>query len=124
MQAVERMLQHPDYREELRECNLRLAVVGTEIVGSAGWCQQTQGTARVRKVFVAPPLAGMGLGRRLMEVIEGTIHSAEIRNVVIRATINAVPFYERLGFHQVRRDMMISPDGVYVPMIIMNKRLP
>src|ERR1051326_2295465 len=51
MSAVERMIRDPVYRQELRESRLTLAVVGTVIVGSAGWCQPDPGTARIRKVF-------------------------------------------------------------------------
>ena len=123
MQAIESMLRAPSYRQELQECNLRLAIIEKHIAGSAGWCQPDLKTARVRKVFVAPLHAGMGLGRRLMEVIESEIHASGIRNIIIRATMNAVPFYERLGFQKVRLDMMVSPEGVHVPMTMMDKQL-
>ena len=123
MQAVERMLRHPSYHQELRECDLRLAIIDNHIAGSAGWCQPASNTARIRKVFVTPSHAGIGLGRLLMEVIEGEIYASGIRNVMVRATMNAVPFYERLGFHKVRLEMIISPDSVHVPMTIMDKQL-
>jgi N-acetylglutamate synthase-like GNAT family acetyltransferase len=121
MQAVERMIREPGYREELRESNLKLAVVGADIIGSVGWCQPDPDTARIRKVFVAPPQAGKGLGRRLMELVEGDIHSSGVREIVIRATMNAVPFYERLGFQQVRLDAMTASDGVRVPVTMMRQ---
>jgi N-acetylglutamate synthase-like GNAT family acetyltransferase len=123
MQAVERMLRDPSYRDELRESNLTLAVIGSEIVGTAGWCKPDAGTARIRKVFVATPQAGKGLGRRLMEHVERDIRSSGIREIVIRATMNAVPFYERLGFHKVRLDTMTGPEGIRVPVTMMHKTL-
>src|SRR5215471_16031118 len=63
MQAVERMLRDPSYKQDLRESNLTLAVFADDIVGSAGWCRPAPGTARIRKVFASPQHAGKGLGR-------------------------------------------------------------
>jgi ribosomal protein S18 acetylase RimI-like enzyme len=123
IRAVERMIQDPGYRDELRESNLQLADVGAVIVGSAGWCQPDPGRARIRKVFVAREQAGKGLGRMLMGHVEGYLHSAGIRELVVRATMNAVHFYERLDFHKVRLDTMTSSDGVQVPVTMMRKTL-
>jgi GNAT superfamily N-acetyltransferase len=121
MQAVERLLRDPSYKQDLRESNLTLALFAGDIVGSAGWCQPAPGTARIRKVFVAPQHAGKGLGRLLMEHVERDIRASGIREIVIRATMNAVPFYERLDYHKVRLDAMTSSDGVLIPVTMMCK---
>ena len=91
--------------------------------GSAGWAAVAGGqppTGRIRKVFVEPGLAGRGLGRRLVEAAEARAGAAGCRGFVVRANLNAVPFYRRLGY-RVTGPGAMAAGGREVPMTMMEK---
>jgi GNAT superfamily N-acetyltransferase len=71
-----------------------------ELVGTAGWSSAEDGgtTARLRYVFVRPLFTGMGLGRRLVLEVEGLTRLAGFHTFTVRATVNAVGFFARLGY--------------------------
>ena len=70
------------------------------------------------------PKRRQGLGRELVELVERQIREAEARDIFLRASLNAVPFYERLGFKaQEREEMPLGGSGVRAPVVIMRKAL-
>lgn len=117
--------REPGYAGELAANDLWLAVdpAGT-VLGSAGWgrARGEDGTerARIRKVFVEPGLAGRGLGRRLVEAAEARARAAGLSAFVVRANLNAVPFYERLGYRATGPGEM-AVGGRTVAMTMMEK---
>lgn len=119
--------REPDYADALLGNDLWLAVGpdGT-ILGSAGWGMAVgeDGTprGRIRKVFVEPGLAGRGLGRRLVEAAEARAAAAGARGYLVRANLNAVPFYERLGY-RVTGPGAMAVGALSVPMTMMEKPL-
>jgi ribosomal protein S18 acetylase RimI-like enzyme len=57
----------------------------------------------VTRLFILPEAAGVGLGRRLLEIglAQARVgHSGPIR---LEATINAEGFYRKYGFRSIRR---------------------
>src|SRR3989304_8483699 len=50
-------------------------------------------------VIVRPELRGKGVGKTMMEVALRHLSSEGVRTVRLYAYLNAVRFYERLGFH-------------------------
>ena len=56
------------------------------------------GQGQVRMVAVAPAAQGQGLGQALMHHLEAQARAAGLREVVLHARQNAVPFYQRLGY--------------------------
>jgi putative acetyltransferase len=52
----------------------------------------------VRKVFVDPTCQRSGIGRRLVEHIEGVAISRGVKALHVQSAINATDFYLRLGF--------------------------
>ena len=114
----------PDYATALFGNDVWVAVAGDgAIVGSAGW-GAVSGTApprgRIRKVFVEPGIAGRGLGRHLVEAAEARAEAAGVRGFVVRANLNAVRFYERLGYRVTGPGDMAVGDR-RVPMTMMEK---
>lgn len=50
-------------------------------------------------VIVAPELRGKGVGKEMMEATLTHLRATRVRTVRLNAYLNAIPFYERLGFH-------------------------
>jgi len=117
--------REPGYAAELLANDLWLAVDGGgTILGSAGWGRAAGADGgvrgRIRKVFVEPGIAGRGLGRTLVEAAEARARAAGLRDFVVRANLNAVPFYERLGYRTTGPGGMLVA-GREVAMTMMEK---
>ena len=118
------LIRAPAYLADLRGANLLLAVSADgAIVGSAGWqaMPDRDRTARIRKVFVDPGMARRGLGRRLVEAAEREARASGLRDVFVRANVNAVPLYRALGYRDVEAGAMPVADGVTLPVVFMRK---
>src|SRR3989454_1707962 len=57
------------------------------------------GLAFLGAVIVAPELRGKGVGKEMMEAALSHLRTTGVRTVRLNAYLNAIPFYERLGFH-------------------------
>ena len=119
--------REPDYAEALSGNDLWLAVdPAGAIVGSAGWGAMAAEAGyaaprgRIRKVFVEPALAGQGLGRVLVEAAQARAVAAGCRGFMVRANLNAVPFYQRLGYLVTRAGSLVVGDRS-LPMTMMEK---
>ena len=85
---------------------------------------ETPGLAHVRHVAADPERAPKGAGRALVERLMGDARAAGFVRVEALSTLNAAPFYARLGFvEQEKVDVPIG-DGVVLPSIRMEARLP
>lgn len=94
-----------------------------DLVGAAGWSWQLDDevlSARIRRVWVHPDFAGKGLGRELVTLAEARARAAGAQRYVVCASVNAVGFYEKLGFRSIRPDPRMY-DGREVPFLFMGK---
>lgn len=57
--------------------------------------------AEVRAMYVAPDRAGEGVGTALLRELEARAREHGVESVVLTASLNAVPFYERRGYGRV-----------------------
>lgn len=88
-----------ELRALVRGGRYRVADQGGVLVGGAGWDEGDDGTsATIRAVFVHPLAHGHGVGTRLVRTIEGELLRRGIARLIVPAAINAVGFYERLGY--------------------------
>lgn len=73
-------------------------------VGVAGWTADSRelDCAWPRYVFVSPTHARLGIGRKLMTKIEHSVHAAGRSRLKLWASLNAIGFYEALGYRQVK----------------------
>lgn len=90
----------PDYADQLREMDMLVALVNNQLVGTAAWIagDDSGASARVSSVFVDPMFAQCGIGRRLVQEVEHIAHQAGFGRFTVRATANAVPFFQSLGY--------------------------
>src|SRR5256886_8227722 len=58
------------------------------------------GLAFLGAVIVSPELRGKGVGKQMMEAAMAHLRSTGVRTVRLNAYLNAIPFYERLGFQR------------------------
>lgn len=76
--------------------------INGDIVANAGWVWFDDGEARLTMVFVHPDWFGRGVGSRLVDRVETHARSAGATGLVVRSSLNAVSFYERLGYTAIR----------------------
>jgi putative acetyltransferase len=73
-------------------------------------------------LYVDPDYQGLGLGRLLCEQVEAAARARRFRAIHLVASLNALGFYERMGFTK-ERDMVRNLRGINVPCVLMSKRL-
>jgi putative acetyltransferase len=111
----------PAYAAELRESGLWVAERDGTLLGTAGWLGQADWGARIRKVFVHPEAARQGLATRLVLAAEERARAAGHARFMLRAYLNAVPFYESLGYAADRPGERVLAEGVSMPVLFMRK---
>jgi GNAT superfamily N-acetyltransferase len=89
-----------------------VAVQGNCILGTA-----TIGDDWIGMVFVTPSDQGRGIGRKLIERIEKAARKWGVKSLVVRSSITAWRFYEKLGYK--RKKTMMTKSG---RVIVMKKR--
>lgn len=99
------------------------AWVGSEMVGVAAWSvgEAKSPTARILAVFVHPLFGGDGIGTRLTEYLEDEARAAGYRALETNATLNAIGFFEKLDYLEIRRGVWGLPSGRQMPIAFMRK---
>ena len=121
--AFARHVYSQSYTDSLIRQDLVGAFLGPELVGTAGWSvADDQGSAaRIRSVFVLPMFSGMGLGSRLLAEAERRAVAAGFPVLLLRATLNAVSFFEARGYATTSQGVHALPGGVGLPVSFMRK---
>ena len=126
LEAHAALIMAPGYADDLARSHLLLAFHGMQgLVATAGWLAMDDrlGTARIRKVFVHPALARRGLASAMVRQAEAAARDAGFANLFVRANINAVPLYEKLGYRPLEAGLMPA-GGEDLPVLYMEKRAP
>ena len=113
-----------DYADELVRNHIMLAFdESIGLVAMGGWIAMPGDPeiGRVRKLAVHPAAARRGLGRHMVEDAEKRARDAGCRRFIVRASINAVPFYERLGYRVTEHGIVPTVAGIDIPMAMMRK---
>jgi putative acetyltransferase len=122
--AFERLAAGHHSAADLAASHLVLAVQAEgAVLATTGWIAvpDDAGTARIRKVFVHPDLARRGIASRLVRDAEGRAAAAGHHRLVVRANINAVPLYLKLGYRTLREGDMEAGGGIVLPVHFMAK---
>ncbi|MDP0399350.1 bifunctional helix-turn-helix transcriptional regulator/GNAT family N-acetyltransferase [Tsukamurella strandjordii] len=85
---------------------LLVATLHGETVGCGALTFQENGFAEVKRVWAAPTVRGMGLGRRIMAELESRARDAGVRTVRLDTNAGlteAIALYRALGYREVER---------------------
>jgi GNAT superfamily N-acetyltransferase len=114
----------PAYAVDLAASNLMLArAPDGRLVATSGWIAVAEApmTARIRKVFVRPDQARRGIASFMVADAERRARLAGHRHIIVRANLNAVPLYVKLGYRIVSQGEMAAPGGVSLQVRFMEK---
>jgi putative acetyltransferase len=78
--------------------------------------------AEIRAMYVAPDYAGEGVGTALLDELESRARERDVESVVLTASLNAVPFYERHGYERLRENRHTFGGEVTGRVVEMRKR--
>ncbi|AFZ74015.1 GNAT family N-acetyltransferase [Natronobacterium gregoryi] len=95
-------------------------VVAERDGATVGWGSPLD-EARLAATFVDPDYTGAGIGRTLVEELESIVRSEDRKQFTVPASLNAVGFYETLGFEKQRRIDVGTPDTPEIPSIERNE---
>jgi GNAT superfamily N-acetyltransferase len=79
--------------------------------------------ARVRAMYTHPNFARRGVGRAILARCEEAAAAAGFTRVALVATMAGLPLYRACGYFDVEAFEEITPNGVAVPLVRMEKRL-
>lgn len=116
-------VRSPHYGDLLLGNHAVAACIDSEMVGTAAWSsgEGMSPTARILAVCVRPLFTGEGIGRFLVEHIEAEARAAGYRALETSATLNAVGFFEALGYRAVRNGSWALPLGHEIAVVFMRK---
>ena len=101
-----------------------LDFVVAEIDGQVqGFCILNLETGELHAIYLAPEAAGVGYGRQLMDWAEGAARQRGWEELSVKATLNAVSFYENCGYSMGRTTNQPLPSGTARACVEMRKRL-
>lgn len=78
------------------------------------------GQGQIRYMAVAPAHQGQGLGRQLLTYLEAKAQVLGLKECILHARENAVPFYQRLGYEVVAPSYLLFGS---IPHFLMRKAL-
>jgi GNAT superfamily N-acetyltransferase len=111
----------------LTELRKRIAVrrffVAESTTEPAGYAQLDVGNAVIRAIYVAPHYQRRGVGRRLAQAVFAAAREAGFEQLELDSSLNAVPFYETLGFARLGNVDHRLSNGVIMPCVRMTKSL-
>ena len=77
----------------------------------------------INATYVSPKTVLKGIGRGLVEMMENVAKQGGVSQLQLNSTLNAVPFYEHLGYAQGRTACNRLPTGIELPCVLMSKNL-
>ena len=101
----------------------RHAVVAEKDGNVVGWGSVHLEEGVLAATFVDPDHAGSGIGRAIVEELETAARAAGLETLVVPASLNAVGFYETLGFDRQGEIDVGGPDDPGIPAVELTKRL-
>lgn len=74
-------------------------------------------------MYVRPDRVRQGVGSALLAALEAAAGEQSLLRLTLKATMNAVPFYERHGYISEGPDIAMVRGGVPLPCVKMSKDL-
>lgn len=103
-----------------QNCVLYAAFDGEQVIGMGSMSREGD-TCKVEYLCVDTAIQSRGLGRQLLEALEGAAREQDAAHICLDARVTAQHFYERAGYHTVGEIFLLS----YAPVehILMEKDL-
>lgn len=120
IEAWASLRQPEDFTKAIEQHEFLVAEEAGEVVG---YGQLNKETAEVEAVYVIPEAAGRGIGHLLLDALEAKAREAGLASLRLRASLNAVAFYEHFGYRIERQEMHRLPSGVKFAVAHMTKTL-
>lgn len=105
--------------EEEKDNMLIAAFEDDRILGCCMLLEEQPGIIRLRQMAVLNDLQGKGIGRALMNFAENIARDRGYRSIRMHARLNAVGFYEKVGY-KIKGEQFIE---VTIPHYVMEKAL-
>lgn len=99
------------------------AVVAEEDGRLVGYAVLDFGTGEIDAAFVEPSHQGRGIALQLLCELEARARGRSLARLFLSASLNAVAFYERAGFRQVRAEIYPHRSGIGIRSVFMDKLL-
>ena len=109
----------PEELESEKDNMLIAAFEDEDILGCCMLVEEKSDTVRLRQMAVLNDLQGKGIGRALMNFAENIARERGYKIISMHARINAVGFYEKMGY-KIASDQFTE---VTIPHYVMEKKL-
>lgn len=96
---------------------------GTEGTRIVGFGELLPEEAVIEAIYVDPDWERRGIGTALARVLEDDVVARGLPWLVSDASLNAIPFYQALGFRQVALDRHELAPGIHIACAVMEKHL-
>jgi putative acetyltransferase len=108
------------YERAIGEKEFYVAVEEGRVVGFGSL---NPGTREVEAVYVGPSATRRGVGRAILETLEGRARELGLESLRLDSSLNAVGFYERAGFRVEGHGEHRLGNAVDIPCAHMSKRI-
>jgi ribosomal protein S18 acetylase RimI-like enzyme len=124
--AFAAFVSSPSYSDYLKTEEMYGAFLDGQLIGTAAW--QFNGddgrVARISSVFVDPLFSRLGIGRRLLAEVETRAFRSGFAQLGTSSTINAVAFFEKLGYREASRGVRTLAPDCSLPVAFLRKSVP
>ena len=79
--------------------------------------------ARVRAMFVRSDWTRRGLGRAILDACAEAARAEGFATLALMATLPGEPLYRAYGFHETGRTMVVTPDGIALEGVTMQRAI-
>lgn len=123
LEAFENLVRSVRYAETVLKDTMIGGWIEHELIGTSAWgiVDDSGRTARIASVFVRPFFTGLGVGQRLVAAAEALAAHAGYKSFSVRSTINAVPFFEQLGYAVTSHGTRPLAPGIALAVSFMRK---
>lgn len=122
-EQIEAWSESPPPQSYLRLLATHCALIAEEDGQRLGYGILDRQTGEVIALFVEPVQAGKGIGRRLMEGLEGIAAEEHFTRLHLYASLNAADFYRAMGFVAIRDEHYEHPSGIFLRSLYMEREL-
>ncbi|SDD41247.1 Predicted N-acyltransferase, GNAT family [Paenibacillus sp. UNCCL117] len=117
-QQVPEELEIDEFDSSWEACRHFLLLDGSRPVAAARYRKYDESTAKLQRIAVLAEYRGLGLGKRIIEMMEDDIRSRGIASaIILDGQTQAEAFYHKLGYSTVSEEPFLDAGIWHVRMI-------